>query len=492
MPVPDSALPVLLPDDVSFDKPGNPLDHHPTWKHVKCPKCSGEARRETDTCDTFVDSSWYFARYCSPRAGEPVEHDAVDYWLAVDQYIGGVEHAILHLLYSRFFTRAMKKTGHVKIDEPFAALFTQGMVCHGSYKSDAGKWLFPEEVKKLEDGTVLEIATNIPVTVGRREVMSKSKKNVVPPAMIIDSYGADTARLFMLSDSPPERDLEWSEAGVEGAWRYLNRVWRLAADNADKLPKPGSAAPELSQDAAKARSVIHKTIKAVSDSLDHFRFNVAVAQIRALTNALEELDASKPDTAWVLREGLDTLVKLIGPLTPHLAEELWVTLGHTTMLCDEKWPSRGCIADGRRQRHRGRAGQRQAARDHHAAARRRRGAGQGDRAGDPQRRRRHVRQTAAQGDRGAEPDRERGGVGRLGAPFNSRTVRSLPLEGRVGVGGAAREVSKGGERKRPPTPDKYDRRRAASVAASSSETARGPTLPAPSACWPLRRRLCVS
>jgi leucyl-tRNA synthetase len=338
VPVPDSALPVQLPDDVSFDKPGNPLDHHPTWKHVKCPKCGADARRETDTCDTFVDSSWYFARYCSPRASEPVEHDAVDYWLAVDQYIGGVEHAILHLLYSRFFMRAMKKTGHVKVDEPFAALFTQGMVCHESYKSDSGKWLFPEEVKKLEDGSVLEIATNIPVTVGRREVMSKSKKNVVPPATIIDTYGADTARLFMLSDSPPERDLEWSEAGVEGAWRYLNRVWRLVADNAASLPKPGGTAPNFSEKAAKSRSLVHKTIKAVSESLDHFRFNVAVAQIRTLTNALEELDAKDAGEAWVLREGVDALVKLMGPLTPHLAEELWITLGHKTMLCDEKWP----------------------------------------------------------------------------------------------------------------------------------------------------------
>jgi leucyl-tRNA synthetase len=232
----------------------------------------------------------------------------------------------------------MKKTGHVKVDEPFAALFTQGMVCHESYKSDSGKWLFPEEVKKLEDGSVLEIATSIPVTVGRREVMSKSKKNVVPPATIIDTYGADTARLFMLSDSPPERDLEWSEAGVEGAWRYLNRVWRLVADNAATLPKPGGPVPNFSEKAAKSRSLVHKTIKAVSESLDHFRFNVAVAQIRTLTNALEELDAKDAGEAWVLREGLDALVKLMGPLTPHLAEELWITLGHKTMLCDEHWP----------------------------------------------------------------------------------------------------------------------------------------------------------
>jgi leucyl-tRNA synthetase len=226
----------------------------------------------------------------------------------------------------------------VKIDEPFAALFTQGMVCHESYKSDAGKWLFPEEVRKHDDGSAVEIATNQPVTVGRREVMSKSKKNVVPPAAIIDTYGADTARLFMLSDSPPERDLEWSEAGVEGAWRYLNRVWRLINDNAAKLPKPGTPVPSLPEKSAKIRSDVHKAIKAVSESLDSFRFNVAVAQIRTLTNALDELDAGSADGAWVMREGLDALVTLMGPLTPHLAEELWGLLGHTTMLCDTPWP----------------------------------------------------------------------------------------------------------------------------------------------------------
>jgi leucyl-tRNA synthetase len=344
VPVPDKDLPVKLPDDVTFDRPGNPLDHHPTWKHVDCPQCGKKARRETDTCDTFVDSSWYFARFCSPRADVPVVRNEVDYWLAVDQYIGGVEHAILHLLYSRFFMRAMKKTGHANIDEPFAGLFTQGMVCHESYRAEDGKWLYPEEISKLPDGAVVQTATNKPVTVGRREVMSKSKKNVVAPAAIIDEYGADTARLFMLSDSPPERDLEWSESGVDGAWRYLNRLWRLIDEpklslHAPEAPKPASLSPE----AEAAWRGAHKTIAAVSESLDQFRFNVAVAQIRTLTNLLEELETqstkqSHGGEGWVLRQGLETVVRLIAPLLPHLAEELWHKLGHKTLLCHEPWP----------------------------------------------------------------------------------------------------------------------------------------------------------
>jgi leucyl-tRNA synthetase len=344
VPVPDKDLPVLLPDDVTFDRPGNPLDHHPTWKHVDCPQCGKKARRETDTCDTFVDSSWYFARFCSPRAEVPVVRSDVDYWLAVDQYIGGVEHAILHLLYSRFFMRAMKKTGHANIDEPFAGLFTQGMVCHESYRAEDGKWLYPEEISKLADGSVVQTETKKPVTVGRREVMSKSKKNVVAPAAIIDEYGADTARLFMLSDSPPERDLEWSESGVDGAWRYLNRLWRLIDEpklslHAPDAPKPASLSPE----AEAAWRGAHKTIAAVSESLDQFRFNVAVAQIRTLTNLLEELETqstkkSNGGEGWALRQGLETVVRLIAPLLPHLAEELWQKLGHKTMLCHEPWP----------------------------------------------------------------------------------------------------------------------------------------------------------
>jgi leucyl-tRNA synthetase len=340
VPVPKDQLPVKLPDDVSFEKPGNPLDHHPTWKHVACPKCGKPARRETDTFDTFVDSSWYFARFCSPRSAAPVERAAVDYWLPVDQYVGGVEHAILHLLYSRFFTRAMRATGHANLDEPFAGLFTQGMVCHESYKSASGKWLYPEEIERKSESLTIEIATGEPVTVGRREVMSKSKKNVVAPGRIIDEYGADTARLFMLSDSPPERDLEWSEAGVDGAFRFLQRLWRDIAE--PEIPFAGKDAappPSLSPTADAVWRQVHKTIASVSENLEGFRFNVAVAQIRTLANALGDLDPKAGGADYVRRRGFEILVQLIGPMVPHLGEALWASLGHTArMLVEEPWP----------------------------------------------------------------------------------------------------------------------------------------------------------
>ena len=290
VPVPVASLPVVLPDDVTFDKPGNPLDHHPTWKNVPCPSCGAPARRETDTLDTFVDSSWYFARFCSARADVPVERDAVDYWLPVDQYIGGIEHAILHLLYSRFFVRAMRRCGHVGVDEPFAGLFTKGMVCHETYKSAAGKWLYPEDVVFHPDGSATKVDDGTAVTVGRSESMSKSKKNVVDPGSIIDQYGADTARWFMLSDSPPERDLEWTESGVQGAWRFTNRLWRLVLGSFSNLETGtgtvGDGAP--SSAVVALRREVHKAIIAVSDDLEALRFNRAVARIYELTNTLVE------------------------------------------------------------------------------------------------------------------------------------------------------------------------------------------------------------
>ncbi|MFZ9486106.1 MAG: leucine--tRNA ligase [Alphaproteobacteria bacterium] len=339
VPVPEADLPVRLPDDVSFERPGNPLDHHPTWKHVACPSCGKPARRETDTFDTFVDSSWYYARFCSPRAGAPVDKAAVDRWLPVDQYIGGVEHAILHLLYSRFFTRAMRASGHVKLDEPFAGLFTQGMVLHESYKAQDGSWLYPEEVRKNADGTAVHATTGAKVLVGRSEIMSKSKKNVVPPAEIIASYGADTARLFMLSDSPPERDLEWTESGVEGAWRYVNRLYRLASEPPVALPPPDAPRPAtLSPVAEAARRATHKAIAAVTEQVEALRFNVAVAQVRTLSNALEALDGKGEGEAWVLGEGLRALCHLVAPMCPHLAEEMWVALGGKGLLCERAWP----------------------------------------------------------------------------------------------------------------------------------------------------------
>jgi leucyl-tRNA synthetase len=336
VPVPIAALPVVLPDDVTFDKPGNPLDHHPTWKNTTCPKCGAAARRETDTLDTFVDSSWYFARFCSARADIPVERNAVDYWLPVDQYIGGIEHAILHLLYSRFFVRAMRRCGHVAMDEPFAGLFTQGMVCHETYKSAAGKWLYPEDVVFHPDGSATKDDDGTPVTIGRSESMSKSKKNVVDPGSIIDQYGADTARWFMLSDSPPERDLEWTESGVQGAWRFTNRLWRLILSSVGELE--AETGSDGAQDAATValRRVVHKTILAVSDDLEALRFNRAVARIYELANTLG--DAKGSVGSGPLREGLEALVQLVAPMMPHLAEELWQRLGHTSLLAEEAWP----------------------------------------------------------------------------------------------------------------------------------------------------------
>jgi leucyl-tRNA synthetase len=341
VPVPETDLPVKLPDDATFDKPGNPLDHHPTWKHVACPRCGTAARRETDTFDTFVDSSWYYARYCSPRADVPVERGSVDRWLPVDQYVGGVEHAILHLLYSRFFLRAMRRCGYVAIDEPFAGLFTQGMVCHETYRDADGEWLHPEEVEK-RDGGAVQVGTGRPVTVGRSEKMSKSKRNVVDPASIIDRYGADTARWFMLSDSPPERDMEWTEAGAAGAWRFTQRLWRLVDEVAPRLSPAGAARPaSFPAPALALRQAAHRAVAGVTDDIEKFRFNRGVARLYELANALESAFAAlgdAPGDAWAAREACELLALLIGPMMPHLAEELWQRLGHATLVTDSAWP----------------------------------------------------------------------------------------------------------------------------------------------------------
>ena len=339
VPVPEQDLPVELPTDVSFDQPGNPLDHHPTWKHVACPSCGGEARRETDTFDTFFESSWYFARFCSPHETTTAfDRSAADYWLPVDQYIGGVEHAVLHLLYSRFFTRALKDCGYLSVAEPFEGLMTQGMVTHATYKDAQGQWLYPEEVEH-RDGVPVRIDGGEPVEIGRLEKMSKSKKNVVGLEHIIDTYGADTMRLLLLSDSPPERDLEWTESGIDGAWRYVARVWRLITEPAVELAPAGSPQPaEISDKGQAARRIVHKTIDGFGDDVEKFRFNKAVARVRELTNALAELDGKGAGEGWVLREGYETLVKLIGPMMPHLGEELWQGLGHSELLTESPWP----------------------------------------------------------------------------------------------------------------------------------------------------------
>jgi leucyl-tRNA synthetase len=338
VPVPERDLPVRLPDDVTFDQPGNPLDRHPTWKHTACPRCGGKALRETDTFDTFFESSWYFDRFCSPRAAGAFERRDVDYWMPVDQYIGGIEHAVLHLLYSRFFSRALRDCGYLDVKEPFAGLFTQGMVCHETYQSAAGDWLFPEEVRRDDQGNLVD-AQGLSVTAGRMEKMSKSKKNVVGLEAIVDGYGADTARLYLLSDSPPERDLEWTDAGIEGAWRYVNRLHRLATEPPVTLAPPGAAVPAaLAPDALKTRRAIHRATAAVTEHIEKFRFNSAVARIRELTNLLEEMRAGDGAGA-VMREGIETAVRLIGPMMPHLAEELWQALGHDRLLADEPWPA---------------------------------------------------------------------------------------------------------------------------------------------------------
>ena len=316
MPVQRDQLPVVLPEDVSFDIPGNPLDRHPSWKHVACPKCGGAARRETDTLDTFVDSSWYFIRFASAPADQPFDRSMAEQWLPVDQYIGGVEHAILHLLYARFWTRALERIGLIDVKEPFTGLFTQGMVTHETYKDPDGNWLAPEDVAEGK-----EVATGAPVTIGRVEKMSKSKKNTVDPAPIVDQYGADAVRWFMLSDSPPERDLQWSEAGIEGAWRFVQRLWRLtdaaAADGEDR---------ELDRK-------LHKTIAGVAADIEALSFNKAVAKLYELANAIEKASPSASRA-----EASRTLVRLVAPMAPHVAEEAWQRMGGTGLVADAAWP----------------------------------------------------------------------------------------------------------------------------------------------------------
>ncbi|MFT3673911.1 leucine--tRNA ligase [Aestuariivirga sp.] len=335
VPVPKTDLPVRLPEDVSFDKPGNPLAHHPTWKHVNCPTCGGKATRETDTFDTFIDSSWYYARFCSPHANVPVDAAAAKYWMGVDQYIGGIEHAILHLLYSRFYSRAMQATGHLHMDEPFSSLFTQGMVVHETYKTEGGEWVLPSDATKTDAGWV-HVKTGEPLILGGIEKMSKSKKNVVDPDTIIESYGADTARWFMLSDTPPERDIEWTDAGAAGAWRFTQRLWRMVNETAELGATGAHDATGLA-----LRQTAHRSIAAVTDDLSNLRFNRAIARLYELANAvgatLQKTDRTSGETA-ALREAVEALVLLFAPMMPHLAEECWQVLGHTVPVVDTPWP----------------------------------------------------------------------------------------------------------------------------------------------------------
>ncbi|MDQ2079358.1 leucine--tRNA ligase [Xanthobacteraceae bacterium Astr-EGSB] len=350
VPAPEKDLPVVLPDDIEFDRPGNPLDRHPTWKHVACPQCGSPARRETDTMDTFVDSSWYYTRFTDPWIETaPTDRPMADKWLPVDQYIGGIEHAILHLLYSRFFTRAMKATGHVGIDEPFAGLFTQGMVVHETYRKDNGTWAAPTEIKIEGTGEArcaTLIATGEPIEIGPIEKMSKSKRNTVDPDDIIAAYGADTARWFMLSDSPPERDVNWTEQGVQGAWRFVQRLWRLIGEAAEIAKTAPAAAPaNFGDDALAIRKAAHRALARVTGEIEKLHFNVCVAHIYEFANALQAAlteakggAASRPDFTHAVKEAADILVVLFHPMMPHLAEECWAALGHGGLVAEAPWP----------------------------------------------------------------------------------------------------------------------------------------------------------
>ena len=338
VPVPEDQLPVTLPEDVEFDSPGNPLDRHPSWADVSCPSCGQPARRETDTFDTFFESSWYFLRYTDPTSDNGFSREAANYWMPVDQYIGGVEHAVLHLLYSRFFTRALSKVGYLELDEPFAGLMTQGMVCHQSFKDKNGSWLFPDEVEKQASGWVLK-ETGEEITAGRVEKMSKSKRNVVDPEHIIQTYGADTARLFMLSDSPPERDLEWTESGVEGAHRFIQKIWKLT-QQATTCPDNFTLSPDRidrSEEETLARA-LHKAIEDISTDIERFAFNRCVAHLHILVNALGDYRASKAANEDIFAHAMQQFSVLLSVFSPHIAEEIWSRTGGEGLVCCTSWP----------------------------------------------------------------------------------------------------------------------------------------------------------
>jgi leucyl-tRNA synthetase len=337
--VPEDQLPVVLPDDVSFDKPGNPLLRHPTWRHTSCPTCGGKAERETDTLDTFVDSSWYFARFTDPTAAEPISKAAADHWMPVDQYIGGVEHAVLHLLYARFITRALKDEGLISVEEPFAGLFTQGMVTHEAYKNAAGEWVEPSDIRITVEGntrTAAHATTGEPIVIGDIEKMSKSKKNVVAPEDIFEAYGVDAARLFVMSDSPPERDVQWTNSGVEGSWRFTHRVW----NEFDSQPAGDFAHDDADEAAVALRKGAHRLIGFVTDSIEGFRFNSGVARLYEFLNMLKAApaDGASQGVLAARAEALEILARLISPFTPHLAEEAWAHLGKDGMVVDAPWP----------------------------------------------------------------------------------------------------------------------------------------------------------
>ncbi len=342
-------LPIRLPEHLDFSMPGNPLARHPTWKFTRCPACDGSAERETDTLDTFVDSSWYFARFAAPHAEGVVDPAAVRHWLPVDQYIGGIEHGVLHLLYARFITRALRDEGLLAASEPFEGLYTQGMVTHETYRRQNGEWVEPAAVTFVQEGATrraVDAASGEPLTIGDSEKMSKSKRNVVAPRQIADVHGIDAARLFVLSDSPPDRDVQWTSAGVEGASRLIQRIWNAfepQADDADGArPEPVDEASR--QDGADLRRATHRTIKAVTEAIEGFRFNSAVARLYEFVAVLRTHSGSAlgPHSSEALaatrREAPSALARLVAPFAPHLAEECWQALGKKGLIAKAPWP----------------------------------------------------------------------------------------------------------------------------------------------------------
>jgi len=341
VPVNKADLPIKLPEDVSFDKPGNPLAHHPTWKNTTCPSCGAAAERETDTMDTFMDSSWYFLRYSCPQSGEVLAKEVVDYWMqdGVDQYIGGVEHAILHLLYARFLTRALHDLGYVNVQEPFKSLLTQGMVLHNSYQTASGEYVYPHEIEWQGEEPLFK---GEKLQVNRSEKMSKSKNNVVEPITMIEKYGADTARLFLMFQAPAERDLEWSDTAVEGSWRFLGRLWGLV-DNAgfDMQQVSGAVSlADLDKEQKNLKRAIHKAIHKVSQDIEKFQFNTMIAAVMELSNTLAAVK-NRDDVTWqrLYKEGVEACARLLNPVVPHITEELWARLGHAEALCETEWLS---------------------------------------------------------------------------------------------------------------------------------------------------------
>ena len=338
IPVPDNELPVSLPDDIDFDSPGNPLEKHPTWKYTTCSETGMKAVRETDTLDTFVDSSWYFMKYCSENIqNHSFDDEDLNYWMPVDQYVGGVEHAILHLLYSRFFSKALSDTGVGNFNEPFEGLFTQGMVCHETFKTKKGEWILPNDTYE-KNNQFFRLETNELLTKGPSESMSKSKKNVVDPEAIINTYGADTARWFMLSDSPPGRDINWSESGIKGAWKFINKIWSLINENKEIFQIPINDNKVETENYINLKKITHKSLKDITKSIESFQMNVAVAKIYEMTNFLTTFKAKNSLEKSALKESIKILIRVLEPMTPHLAEECWSIIGNDSILSGQKWP----------------------------------------------------------------------------------------------------------------------------------------------------------